>query len=884
MGPIGWWRQVTHGLRVLLRRRGVDRELTEEMRHYLELAAAEHRARGLSAEAAERAARLEAGNMTVAREEIRSAGWESRVGSVLGDLSYAVRCLRRSPGFTVVSCITLALGIGASTAIFSVVNPILFESLPYPDPEQIATIADVGQERSPVDVTFGTYRELLVRSRDFTAMAAWKPWQPTLMSNADPERLAGQRVSASYFRLLGVHPLLGRSFEPADDRPDIPPVVVVSHGLWRRRFAADPGIVGRTIRLDDASVTVVGVMPGGFENVLAPAAEVWAPLQYATVFGPESREWGHHLKVVARLRPGLPLSLAERSLATIAAQPVPEFPRMPWASLEGGVILTPLQAAVTRAVAPALLALLGAVLLVLAIASVNVTNLMLARGARRRGEFAMRAALGAGRNRLARQLLTESLLLAFLGGAVGLIVAEAGIRGLGAAIPPSLPRVGAIRLNGAVFGFCLVVTTVIGVAIGLIPALHASRASLQFGLQQSSRRTAGGHLVTRGALVVAEIALALMLLVGAGLLVRSIARVFAMPVGFDPGGLLTLQIQESGVRYASDDARNRGFLAMLDAVRAAPGVTAAALTSQLPLSGDLDGYGARFERFANPSAEGGALRYAVSPGYFEAMRIPLRRGRLLDERDRVGAPRAALLNESFAKRIFAGGEALGERLRFGPDQGDWFTVVGVVGDVRQSPLEVDPPDAVYIAPAQWHWVDNLMSMVVRTSGDPAAIAPGVRAAIWSVDRNRPILRVATMTNLVDRSIADRHFASIMFEIFGLVALLLAVTGIFGVLSGAVHERMRELGVRSALGASRADIVGLVLRHGMGLALAGVAIGLLGAGFASRALVSMLFGVSRLDAPTYLTVIAILAFAALAACALPALRAARIDPARTLRIE
>jgi putative ABC transport system permease protein len=867
---------------VLLGRRAADRELTAELRHYVDLAAAEYRATGMSAEAANRAARLEAGNLTVAREEVRSAGWESRVGTLLGDLSYAVRGLRKSPGFTAVCVITLGLGIGASTAIFSIVNPILFEPLPYPDPGQIATISDIGRDRLPVDVTFGTYRELLGRSRDFSAMAAFKSWQPTLMGDGEPERLAGQRVSASYFRLLGASPMLGRSFEPADDRPDVPAVVLVSHGLWRRRFGSDRRIVGQTIRLDDVMVTVVGVMPGGFENVLAPAAEIWAPLQYATVFGPESREWGHHLKMVARLQAGIDFAAAGRSLATIAAKPVPEFPRVPWASLDGGVILTPLQAAVTRGVEPALLALLGAVLLVLAIASVNVTNLLLARGAERRGEFAMRAALGAGRSRLARQLLTESLLLALLGGAVGLAVAEIGIRGLATLIPPGLPRIGVIHLNGTVFGFCLVVTTVIGLAIGVIPAMHASRASLQLGLQQSSHRTAGGHLATRGTLVVTEVALALVLLVAAGLLVRSIERVFAVPVGFDATSLLTMQVQESGPRFTTDDARYRGFARVVDAVRQVPGVAAAGFTSQLPLSGDLDGYGIRFEQASDPNAEGSALRYAVSPSYLTAMRIPVRQGRFIDDRDRAGTPRVAVLNESFAKRVFQSGDPIGQRLRFGPTDGDWFTIVGVVGDVRQSALEVDQPDAVYLAPAQWHWVDNLMSIVVRTNGDPSAMTAAVRAAIWSVDRDRPILRVATMTNLVDRSIADRHFASIIFEIFGVVALLLAVTGIFGVLSSTVHERMRELGVRSALGASRTDIVGLVLRQGMGLTVAGVAIGLLGAAVASRALVAMLFGVSRLDPPTYAGVVGILGFAAILACALPALRAARVDPARTLR--
>lgn len=879
------WRQLARGVRALRDRQSVDREVADELRHYVEQATAEGITRGLAPHDARHAAQLEVGNMTVACERIRSYGWENAVETVVADIRYGARRLRRSPSFTAVSVITLALGIGATTAIFSVVNPILFEPLPYPDAHRIAMVSDLGGDGTPIPVTFGTYRELLQRSHTFDAMAAFKPWQPTMVGTAEPERLVGQRVSASYFRALGVAPVLGRDFEPSDDRVNGPNVAVLSNALWHRRFAGNPSIIGQPITLDDNDYLVIGVMPSGFEDVPAPLAELWAPLQYATAFGPDTREWGHHLRLVARLRAGVAMDQAARELNAIARTPTPDFPRVAWASLANGLRATSLQADVTRGVRPALLAVLGAVMLVLAIACVNVTNLMLARGAQRRGEFAMRAALGAGRARLVRQLLIESVLLAGIGGVIGMFVAEFGVRTLVALSPPGLPRVAAIRLDAPVFAFGLLVTTVIGVLVGLIPALHASRADLQAGLQQSSRRAAGGHQTTRGVLVVAEVALALVLLVSAGLLLRSVERVFAVAVGFDSARLLTMQVQATGRRFDTDSMRTPFYAEALDAVRGVPGVAGAAFTSLLPLSGDVDVYGVHFEGDREAKDDGAALRYAVTPGYIEAMRIPLRRGRLLDAHDDgQGAPRAALINESYAAQKFPKQDPIGRRLHFGPDDGKWYTVVGIVGDVKQSSLSMDQPNAIYLPSTQWHWTDNLMSLVVRARGDAPALTSAIRRAIWSVDKNQPVVRIATMDNLVEQSIADRHFALILFEAFGLVALLLAATGIYGVLSGSVTERMREIGVRSALGATPSDIVGLVVRKGMTLTTIGVAIGLVGAMIATRAVVAMLFGVSRLDPVTYLSVITLLGVVSAIACGLPAVRASRVDPASTLRAE
>jgi len=573
---------------------------------------------------------------------------------------------------------------------------------------------------------------------------------------------------------------------------------------------------------------------------------------------------------------------ARRELNTITLHPVPDFPRPPWAALKYGLISNPLQGEISRSVKPVLLAVIGAVILVLAIASVNVTNLLLARGAQRRGEFAMRTALGAGRPRLIRQLLTETLLLALLGGALGMLVAELGVDALVALSPSGLPRAGAIAIDGAVFAFAFGVTTLVGLVVGLVPALYAARGDLVTGIQQGSRRTAGGRQFTRRALVVSEVALAIVLLVSAGLLWRSLARVFAVAPGFDAGRLLTMQVQYNGHRYDDGRARRRFLAQALEAVRRVPGVAAAAFTSLLPLSGEQNGtYGTQFEDGRSYDVS----RYAVTPGYCQTMRIALRRGRLLDEHDTAAAPPAVLIGESLAKSQFPGQDPIGRRVHVGPLNRPWYNVVGVVGDVKQGSLVDIQPHAVYLTPAQSWFADDTMSLVVRARGsDVTALAPAIKNAIWSVDQDQPIVRVVAMDTLLAQSESQRRFALIVFQAFAGVALLLAATGIYGVLSGNVAERLREIGVRAALGASHGDILALVVRQGMALTGVGVAIGLGGAAAASGALVTLLFGVSRLDPVTYLCVIALSAGVAAIACWVPAWRAARVDPAIILRAE
>jgi predicted permease len=883
------WRQVSRGVRALMRRADTDRDVDDEVQHYVDQATAAHVARGLLPEAARRAAMIEVGNPTVVRERVRDYGWENIPASLACDIALALRRLRKSPNFTVVAVLTLALGIGAATAIFGAVNPILFEPLAYPRADRVVMVSDVRADGSRLETTYGTFVELSQRSRDFEALAASDAWQPALSGDGDPERLVGQRVSATYFRALGIAPMLGRAFTGAEDQPGGANVVIVSAGLAARRFGGAATIIGRVIHLQGDPYTVIGVMPAGFDNVLSPRADVWAPLRLNAHATFESREWGHHQSIVGRLAPGITVERARRDLDAIARTPVADFPRPEWAKLGSGFLVHSLQYDVTSGVRPALLAILGAVALLLAIACVNVTNLLLARGAQRTEEFAMRVALGAGRSRLVRQLLTESLVLAVCGGALAFGVAAVGVQALEALTPPDVPRAAAMGLDGRAFAFAFVVTAIIGLGVGVVPALRASRVALGGALQRGSRRLASGHAATRRLLVVAEVALALVLLVGAGLLLRSLDRLFAVAPGFDPERLLTMQVDASGHRYDADSSRLQYFIQVLDAVRGVPGVASAAFTSQLPLSGDMDGYGVVFQdAAASGGDEGSALRYAVSPGYFATMGISLRDGRLLDGHDVSGAPEAVLINESFAKRRFPGRSAIGQRMRMGPEneaQGrPWDYVVGVVGDVKQTSLAVAQPDEMYVAAGQWLWVENVQSLVIRARGDAAALVPLVKRAVWSVDADVPITRVATMPELVARSAAERRFALIVFAAFAAAALVLAAIGLYGVLSGSVSERLREIGVRSALGATRGQIVGLVVREGMGLTLVGVAIGLAAAVAASRALVTLLFGVSRLDPLTYAGVIALLAGVSAVACWIPAARAARVDPSITLRAE
>jgi putative ABC transport system permease protein len=883
----------------LFRRSKLEQEIEAELHAHIEMRTADNMAAGMSPQEARRQAVLRFGSRAAMKERVIAADAHMFLDLLWQDVHYAFRVLRKSPGFTAVAVLTLALGIGANTAIFSAVNAILFESLPYPHPERVMAISEVNKDGSPGKSSFGMYRELAAHNHSFAALSLFAGWQPTVTTNGEPQRLEGENVSWSYFRVLGVSPFLGRDFLPSDDVVHGPNVVILSYPLWQKRFNSDPAIIGRQIKLAETGsadssndmFTVIGIAPRSFEDVLSPSAELWAPLQIDISQG---WAWGHWLDMIGRLRPGATAAQAMQELTALGDQVI-QTEHPPTYHKEVRYSVISLQDELTRGVRSALLAVLGAVMLVLLIACVNVTNLLLARGSQRRSEFAMRTALGAVPVRLTRQLLTESLLLALIGGAIGLLVAQSGVQAIVALSPPVLPRLSAIQIDRNVFLFALGVTTVIGILIGLIPALRASHSDPSISLKEGSKQSAGSHQLTRRLLVVSEVALALVLLVSAGLLLRSLERLFAVPPGFNASHVLSMQIDEVGHQYDRingvghqynpDKVRYQLWTEALNAVKRVPGVEEAAFINTLPLTDDgvLDQYGVEFEIDHNPAKGEAAIRYAVTPGYFQTMGISLKRGRSLEDGDRAGAPLAALISESFAKRRFGSVDPVGQRVHIGsPDH--WYTIVGVVGDVKQMSLALSQSDAVYTTIAQWQWVEATMSLVVRAHGSAAALVPDIRNAIWSVNKDLPIDRVETMDDLITASAAERHFMLILFEAFGLVALALAAVGIYAVLSGSVTERTREIGVRLALGASPRSILSLVIFRGLKLTTIGVVIGLGGAFAASQAIASQLFGISPLDVVTYVAVTVLLTGIAAIACWIPARRASRVDPMVALRYE
>ena len=873
------WRALARGLRALWNPRAADADADDEIGHFLEQSAEDFEARGLSPADARREARARWGDAIVIREQVRGSGWEHLAATVASDLRYGARSLRTSPGFTFVAVATLALGIGASTAIFSAVHPILFAPLPYPNADRLVAVLENGRTG---DTTFAMYLTLSQRARSFDALSAIRSWQPALTGFDVPERLDGQRVTAGYFKVLGVSPVMGRDFTAEDDVPGRTRIAIVADRLWRTRLGSDPAVLGRTLRLDDTPYIVVGVMPAAFQNAIAPDVQIWTPLQYDPALPFDGREWGHHLSAIARLGAGVAPAAAAAETNAIGGAMLDQWrPNTYGPNTQFAV--TPLGDALVSGVRPVLLAMAGAVLLVLAIACVNVTNLLLARGAHRRGEFALRAALGAGRARLVRQLLTESILLGGLSAAAGLAVALVAVRTLVAIAPAALPRAASIRVDGAVLIFALGVAGLAGLAFGLLPALEAAGSDPHRDMQEASQRTARPHGRARRLLVVAEVALAFVLLVGAGLLLRSVRELLAVPPGFAVADRLTLQVQLVGRRFTETGAATTLLGQALDEVRQVPGVAAAGFTSQLPLSGDRDEYGARFlADGTQPDTTFPAYRYAISDGYFAAIGTPILRGRAIDDRDRADAPLAAVISASLAAARFGTNDPLGRKVTIGP--AGPFTVVGVAGDVRQASLASTDGNAVYINAQQWPFADRAYSLVIETRERPGPLAAGVEQAIWSVDKNQLIVRVATMEALVERSTAERRFAMVVFEGFAGAALTLAAIGIYGILAVGVSERTREIGVRSALGATHAQIVGLVLQQGAGLTVAGMLIGLAGAAVASRSLATLLFGISRLDPVTYVTVCALLAIVASAACAVPAWRAVRVDPSIALRAD
>jgi putative ABC transport system permease protein len=754
--------------------------------------------------------------------------------------------------------------------------------LPYPAADRLVQIGERDTDGASSNVGFLTYLDFIRGAKTMERAAAVGDWQVTLDDRGAPERVTGQRVSAGFFGVLGVRPMLGRDFTTAEDTPSDNKVVMLSHGLWTRRYGADSSLVGRTISVNGTAYVVAGILPTSFESVISPGAQIWRVLGYDASL-PYACRTCRHLRVYARMREGVTPARTAAELSEISARLVREYPKEYPAA---GAIVRPLAEATLGSSRPVLWAVLGAAVLVLLIAAANVANLQIARAMRREEEFAIRAALGAGKGRLTAQLLAEGILLAVIGGAAGLLVARLTLGALIAQLPRTMPRLGDIRLDAVALSVGAILTLLLGCALGLIPALRERRAGLAQALRGGKRLTGRQHLARAG-LVITEVALALMLLVGAGLLARSLTRLLAVDPGFEASHLLTLQAQATGSRYADSLMVYGNHDRIRAAIAALPGVERVATVSQLPLGGNVDAYGVSAEDkpLANPELAPYGDRYTVSPGFLAAMGIPVRQGRGFTEADNSDhAPLVAAVSAGLAQRIWPGESAIGKRIRVGGANAPWRTVVGVVGNIHHRALDATESYQFYIPERQWQFADNIIAVVVRARGDPAAVARTVRVAVQGVDQTQPVTALATMDQVIATSTAQRRLALLLFGAFAGLAMVLAVAGIYGVMAGTVTERTREIGVRNALGATPAAILRMVLLEGGRLAAMGLAIGLVGALSLGRFLESLLYGVGAADPLTLLGVAALLSIVALAACLLPAIRAVGIDPMTALRAD
>ncbi len=800
--------------------------------------------------------------------------------SLLSDLRFAVRTIARTPGVSALIVLTLALGIGAASGIFSIVYPALFELPGLREPSRVVLLWERERAGTESNVGYLTFTDLQRETKSLESAAAMSYWQPIIRGGIEPERLDGQRVTARFFHVLGVQPLLGRDFTPEEDRNGANRVLILTYGLWQRRFAGDSGIIGRTVPLGDTPYTVVGVLPPDFESVLAPGSEVFGPLGYDASL-PYACRSCRHLRVVARVRDGFTIASAERELSALMPAIIAQAPRD---YDDNGVSLVPLHDYMTRMARPALLALVGAVGFVLLIACANAANLILGRTIRRESEFAVRTALGAGRRRLVRLILSESLVLALVAGALGAVLAVVGVRLFLRFQPAGIPRIEHIRVNGVVLAFTFLVAMLTGLAASLLPAIATARSDLHGLLKAGARGLSQGvrHRL-RATLVITEVALAVTLLAGATLLFESLSRLLAVNAGFDMRNRLTMEVQVSGSKYSDNAVVQQFFHDAMDAVRAVPGVLAVGAASELPLGGNVDMYGVHSDVNPDPASERdpAALRYTMTADFLQAMGIPLLRGRTVTADEVRRSDRVVLINRAMGQRLYGSADPLGHRIHIGGPDSPWLTIVGEVGNVHHRGLDSGDELQMYL-PFGQPYTDGGMSFVVKTAADPASFPAAVRRAIWSVDPNVAIEKVATMESLLAQSTSQRRLALTTFGVFALIALALAAAGIFGVLATSVAERTREIGVRTALGAPQSRILGMVVRQGLRLTTVGLVLGIGGAQAAGRLIERLLFGVRPHDPLVLLLVSAVLGVIAMVACAIPALRASRVDPVIALR--
>jgi putative ABC transport system permease protein len=747
----------------LFRRTKWDAERARELDSYLEAETTENIARGMPPQDARDAARRKLGNQTQIREDIYRMNSLSFFETLLQDIRFAFRMLRKNPGFTAVAILTLALGIGANTAIFSLINGVLLRPLPYRAPDRLTFVWGKNDDGTRDYIGYATYLEWKAQNKSFQDLALYSSWQPILQVG-EPEQLNGLRVTNNYFRTLGVHPELGRDFLPEEDVPASIHVVILSHALWQRKFNSDPNIVGKSFAMNATTYVVAGVLPASYQSLMnqdprGGTVEIWRVLGY-DVSQPFACRSCHHLIAIGRLRDGVTPAQATAEMDTITAAQMKAFPKEYSAS---GVILTPLREQLLGTARTPLYVLFGAVTFVLLVACANLANLLLARSANREHEAAIRIALGAGRGRIVRQLLVENCLLAFLGAAAGLLPALWAPSIVAVVGTGDLPRLDGVRLDWRVFAFAIGLAFLTGILSGLAPAFRLSKSDVHDSLKEGARGTSGGaNRRLRGLLVVAEVSLSLTLLVGAGLLVRSLARLLMVSPGFDAGHVLTLRTSVLGQRFNDNKVVRQYFSDAVARLRSVPGVEAAAAASQFPFDGNMDRYGfhAEGKMHSNPELDDSAERFCITPGFLQALRIPLLLGRDIADADQTESPGVILINQTTAQRIWPGENALGKRVKLGGLDHPWMTVVGIVGDVHHQGLDSAPSMQFYVPHTQWPFPDTDMTFVVRTTGPPAAMAPAARQTIHSLDATQPLSRVMPLEDYIGLSVQARRFSLI----------------------------------------------------------------------------------------------------------------------------
>ena len=907
------FRKFATGLRSLFRKNQVDRELDEELGAYLEMETAEKMRQGVGRKDALREVRLERGSLEVTKELVRSGGWEFFVETCWQDLRFGLRMLRKNPGFAAVAVLTLALGIGVNTAIFSALNATILRPLPYKNPEQLVMVWGVEPRgccrHGGMVFSLPNFLDFKDQNRVFENMGAFAGTGFTLTSVENPEKIHAGLVTADFFRVFGAQPMRGRTFLPDENQAGHDHVVVLGYEMWQRRFASDSKIVGQTIRLDTNQYEVVGVMPHDFDFSIPGyygPMDLWVPI----VLTRDNSERKHnYLNVIARLNPGVTVRQAQSEANIIVARLRREYSSTteqsnapPTTSAETnehsgvmlGTKLEPLRDEIFGDVRSPLLILFGAVGFVLLIACANVANLQLARASARQKEIALRTALGASRGRVARQLITESVLLAFVGGALSLLLVFWLIKLLTGLLPAGLPQGTSITIDANVLVYSLTLSLATGLLFGLAPIFQAFSRSPSESLKEGGKTTATGDggLRLRGFLTASEIALSMVLLIGAGLLTRTFVGLLNVKPGFETENILTAKVTLPKYSYADSRQQADFYTWLLEAIATLPRVKAAGAVNDLPLGAGRDSDEFTIERRGAKDASsstGSCQDRLISPDYFRVMNIPLIKGRTFTRVDASSAPPVVIISQSFARRFFPNEDPLGQHITFGDPAAaaPWPTIVGVVGDVRDLALDADPDIEIY-APYQQNVLPYnplpYMSLVVSTAGDPSSLTSAVLAEIHELDKNLPLPEAEPMTAVYSASISARRFNMLLLSIFAGIATVLAGVGVYGVISYLVTRRTHEIGVRIALGAEPRNVLALIVGRGLLLAMFGVIIGLAGALAVTRVLAKMLFGVTATDLATFAGVSALLIGIVLMACYIPARRAMRVDPTIALRYE